>query len=311
MRGFRLHAAVIISCIAPGSLPADDMQRLIDELRGVACERITETGPVNEALEIDVQSVSATDQSLLWQETCVLHLLDEQHWRLDSAKRFPEPISFCRDSDLWFVAVSRAGAFRFDRIGFDGEVQQSIEGSVRPRAAALFDSTHVLEGPVAAFVSQQGITFSPLGELENPQSEKGASWDLVPPEASSVLRAHGSLEWRVFSIGPRITRLCYTFGKRPAEGQTAPSGVTITLQYDLQSGWEIPVHVVRTDAGSSTTAVITRLSPAEDDLAYYSPQAFGLERPARPIARWTWLLAAAAVLGVTAFIARRIRLGSG
>lgn len=279
MNPIHFGQSALLVCLLLARTSAGDVDQLLTELQHPGNDQISGTLPVNEAIRIRGENVSTDKQEVLWREECLIECLDEQHWRLDSLHRFPEPISYCGDNDLWFVAINRVQGYGFDRVGFDADAASSIEMSIRSRAEAVFAATHVLELPVQGFVTQIGISFSERTLLTNPKSQKGVSWDLEPPAGSKTLRSHGALEWRLFESVPRITHLRYAFGKRPSPGQTTTSGIEVNLEYDLKTGRTVPIRVVRTDAKSLTTTVITRLSTAQADLTYYSPASFGLDRP--------------------------------
>ena len=309
MRSLSLPVVPLCTFVFLGGIAqCADVDKLVSELSSCRQASISDTLVPGSGIEFTTETRSHESNEVTATEAVVAHFLSDQQWRVDSdATFFGGDFHYCRNDDFWFVAMADAGAYRYDRLGFTTDVASSIEVSLRSRLEPVFSSTYVLDFPLGKFATLPGNTFSASLDMQNKQSECALAWDLTPAKETGLLAAYGSLEWWRSPRGPRVTYLRYAFGTRPSAARTASPGIERIIEYDTASKTAYPIKLVYRQGNSTSTTTLKVSFPANNDVAHYSPTAFGLDRPRRPIPTWVYLLVAGIAFGVASFALRRFR----
>lgn len=285
-------------CVLCRGQEADVSSKLIQKL--VSAKDIA--GLLFDGLSVEEKRVKYVGDKPEPRELLTYDQLSHGVWRLNTEG--PSPVSIVRDDDFWFVAYypTQKRIYDFERLGFDRMAESSINASRLSHLNSLLSASHVLEMSVAEFASRQGMSFKRRSQALSSESTDGLDWTYTVPTNKEGYDAFGFLEWKEFANALFLTHWSYRFGKPSPSNNNA--GVSATIAYTTSGDSIYPVTIRREEPGFDLISEVSVLGPARQDRDWYSPEAFGLSRPTKPLAAWIWWSVIGVCAGLVAWTCR-------
>jgi hypothetical protein len=301
-----LTAAILATLVLAITSPvctADDAQQRLAELRSAPDDWQLLLAGIHFDATVTQRRANGTEETYEYS----FDQSSADIWRLDL--RRGNRVSLVRNRDFWFCVTEDLDEWRYDRLGFDLQTSYSIGGSLQTQNTLLASATHLLEIPLASFVRLPDVTWEATESPTRPESEHRLRWVLTPLSPGSLMPAFGAIEWVLDNGRPLLTHSEYFPGKRSTE---TPKGIVVDVFYERQNGRLLPIRSTRVESGITTDTVRGAVQAAQTDPAFYTPAAFGLDRPDKPWQAWQiWMLIAAGAGGISfAIRLRRRRLSS-
>lgn len=216
---------------------------------------------------------------------------------------------FARTGSLAFSSVTNAeGSHRYTNVGYDRATQKEIEEGFISNST-LAGASRIMDLSLPEFLAESGLEFVAITPIESTadSSAEKATWNW-PSDGISPNRSV-ELIW-LPENGYLLEGMIFRILRETENGLEPGSEFSSRVEFQrTEDGSLVPYKVTSIEPGLTEYFELKILGDAEQDPAFYRPEAVGLKSPPNPYRTGLlWLLVGVgfAVIGIT-FIIRQLR----